>query len=103
MTTTEISFHFNDSNILHSSVASGQLNTVQRLLSSGEFDPNLPHSTTGLRPIHFAASRGHVDLVQFLVQTSQVQIDSIDKEGEVNFIVYFICILYIYLFVRRHY
>lgn len=79
---TTVSFNF-DNNILYNSVVNGQLNTVQRLISSGSCDPNLPHSITGLRPIHFAASRGHVDLVQFLVQSSQVQIDSIDKEGEV--------------------
>ncbi|KAI8079401.1 ankyrin repeat-containing domain protein, partial [Thamnidium elegans] len=43
---------------------------------------NSPHSVTGLRPIHFAASRGHVNLVQFLIQSCQVDIDAIDKEGE---------------------
>ncbi|CAO0802442.1 unnamed protein product [Mucor circinelloides] len=66
---------------LHRSVASGQLTLVQRLIANG-CDPNLPHVTTGLRPIHFAASRGHVDLVKYLVETSQCQADATDKEGE---------------------
>ena len=68
---------------LHRSVASGQLALVQRLIANG-CDPNLPHVTTGLRPIHFAASRGHVDLVKYLVETSQCQVDATDKEGEVR-------------------
>lgn len=72
-------------NNLHRSVASGQLTLVQKLIANG-CDPNLPHVTTGLRPIHFAASRGHVDLVKYLVETSKCQVDAIDKEGEVRFI-----------------
>ncbi|GAA5801934.1 hypothetical protein HPULCUR_007392 [Helicostylum pulchrum] len=75
--TTTLNYH----NKLHTSVASGQLNLVQRLISNG-CDPNSPHSVTGLRPIHFAASRGHVNLVQFLIQSCQVDIDATDKEGE---------------------
>lgn len=70
-------------NKLHSSVASGQFNQVQRLISTGS-DPNTPHSVTGLLPIHFAASRGHVNLVQFLIESCQVDIDAIDKEDEVS-------------------
>lgn len=94
MTTTAASvLNLNDTlfsnNSLHRSVASGQLNLVQRLIANG-CDPNLPHITTGLRPIHFAASRGHVDLVKYLVETSKCQVDAIDKEGEVRFICYFI-------------
>ncbi|CEP17466.1 hypothetical protein [Parasitella parasitica] len=57
---------------IHRSVASGQLALVQRLIANG-CDPDLPHASTGLRPIHFAASRGHVDLVEYLVETSQCQ------------------------------
>ncbi|KAI8069134.1 ankyrin repeat-containing domain protein [Gilbertella persicaria] len=67
---------------IHTSVASGQLYLVQRLIADG-CDPNLPHTTTGLRPIHFAASRGHIDLVQYLVEsTHSCQIDAVDKEEE---------------------
>lgn len=75
--------NYNNDNRLHSLVASGQLERVQRLIASG-CDPNSSHSITGLKPIHFAASRGHVDLVHYLVQSSQVQIDAVDKEGEVS-------------------
>lgn len=71
-------------NNLHRSVASGQLTLVQRLIANG-CDPNLPDVTTGLRPIHFAASRGHADLVKYLVETSKCQVDATDKEGEVRF------------------
>lgn len=75
---------YNNNVNLHRSVASGQLTLVQRLIADG-CDPNLPHVTTGLRPIHFAASRGHVDLVKYLVETSQCQVDATDKEGEVTY------------------
>jgi hypothetical protein len=84
MTTT---LHINDTlfnnDHLHGSVANGQLYLVQRLIANG-CDPNLPHTITGLRPIHFAASRGHVNLVKFLIESSHCQVDAVDKEGEVN-------------------
>jgi ankyrin repeat protein len=67
---------------LYSSAASGQLFQVQRLLAKG-CDPNLPHMS-GLLPIHFAASRGHVELVAFLLESKQQHVDVVDKEGEVR-------------------
>lgn len=70
-------------NHLHGSVASGQLHLVQQLIANG-CDPNLPHTITGLRPIHFAASRGHVNLVKYLVESSHCHVDAVDKEGEVT-------------------
>lgn len=70
-------------NKLHSLVVGGQLNQVQKLISNG-CDPNSPHTTTGLRPIHFAASRGHANLVEFLSQLTNVDIDAMDKEGEAS-------------------
>lgn len=79
--TTTNAFH---NKLLHSSVAKGQLNQVRKLISNDGCDPNLAHSTTGLRPIHFAASRGHFTLVQFLNEQCRVDIDAIDKEGEVK-------------------
>ncbi|KAI8372286.1 ankyrin repeat-containing domain protein, partial [Choanephora cucurbitarum] len=66
---------------IHTSVANGQLYLVQRLIAEG-CDPNMPHTTTGLRPIHFAASRGHLELVKYLVHTSSCEIDAVDKEEE---------------------
>jgi ankyrin repeat protein len=79
--TTALNFFNNDH--LHGSVASGQLYLVHRLIANG-CDPNLPHTISGLRPIHFAASRGHVNLVRYLVESSHCQVDAIDKEGEVT-------------------
>lgn len=90
MTTASINHDYNK---LHCSVVSGQLNLVQRLISNG-CDPNTPHTTTGLRPIHFAASRGHVNLVQFLAQLNNVDIDAIDKEGEASILLLFICVFF---------
>ncbi|KAI8327182.1 ankyrin repeat-containing domain protein [Blakeslea trispora] len=81
MTTALDTYHQSKLSI-HTSVASGQLYLVQRLIAEG-CDPNLPHTTTGLRPIHFAASRGHLELVRYLVEsTLSCQLDAVDKEEE---------------------
>ncbi|KAI7854340.1 hypothetical protein BDC45DRAFT_135298 [Circinella umbellata] len=72
---------------LHSLAASGNLPVFKRLLVHLP-DPlkavNDPHPSTGLTPIHFAASRGHVDIVRCLVEDYHVSVDSRDKEGEVK-------------------
>jgi ankyrin repeat protein len=45
---------------------------------------NDPHPATGLTCLHFAASRGHLKIIQCLVEEYAVRVDSTDKEGEVN-------------------
>lgn len=73
---------------LHSVASSGNLLILKQILLRLP-DPlkavNDPHPATGLTPIHFAASRGHVDIVRCLVEEYQVSVDSRDKEGEVFF------------------
>jgi ankyrin repeat protein len=44
---------------------------------------NDPHPSTGLTCLHFAASRGHLKIIQCLVEEYAVRVDSTDKEGEV--------------------
>lgn len=44
---------------------------------------NDPHPATGLTCLHFAASRGHLKIIQCLVEEYAVRVDSTDKEGEV--------------------
>ncbi|KAG0750016.1 hypothetical protein G6F62_000423 [Rhizopus arrhizus] len=43
---------------------------------------NDPHPATGLTCLHFAASRGHLKIVQCLIEEYAVKVDSVDKEGE---------------------
>ncbi|KAG0181013.1 hypothetical protein DFQ29_009547 [Apophysomyces sp. BC1021] len=43
---------------------------------------NEAQSSTGLTPLHLAASRGHLDVVQCLIEEYEVSVDSRDKEGE---------------------
>ncbi|KAG1121308.1 hypothetical protein G6F42_012552 [Rhizopus arrhizus] len=43
---------------------------------------NDPHPATGLTCLHFAASRGHLKIIQCLVEEYAVRVDSTDKEGE---------------------
>jgi ankyrin repeat protein len=45
---------------------------------------NDPHPATGLTCLHFAASRGHLKIIQCLVEEYAVRVDSTDKEGEVS-------------------
>lgn len=72
---------------LHSVASSGNLVLLKQILHLLP-DPlkavNDAHPATGLTPIHFAASRGHVDIVRCLVEDYAVAVDSRDKEGEVS-------------------
>lgn len=62
--------------------ASGELSLVQELVRRGK-DPDHPHPLSGLRPLHLAASRGHLDIVAFLIEEGGAAVDAPDKEGEV--------------------
>lgn len=71
---------------LHSLASTGNLaifKQVLQLLPDPLKAVNDPHPSTGLTPIHFAASRGHVEIVRCLVEDYHVSVDSRDKEGEV--------------------
>ncbi|KAI9281028.1 ankyrin repeat-containing domain protein [Sporodiniella umbellata] len=43
---------------------------------------NDAHPATGWTCLHFAASRGHLNIVQLLIEEFAVRVDSVDKEGE---------------------
>ncbi|KAI8054157.1 uncharacterized protein B0P05DRAFT_303373 [Gilbertella persicaria] len=45
---------------------------------------NDPHPATGLTCLHFAASRGHLKIIECLVEEYAVRVDSTDKEGEAS-------------------
>ena len=60
--------------------AAGNLLLLEELLERGA-DPNSPQPGTGLRPLHFAASRGHLNIVSRLVEAGAA-VDAVDKEGE---------------------
>ncbi|KAF7727259.1 hypothetical protein EC973_007872 [Apophysomyces ossiformis] len=72
-------------NTLHSVASAGDLILIKQILILLP-DPlkavNDPHPSTGLTPMHFAASRGHVDIVRCLVEEYDVSVDARDKEGE---------------------
>ncbi|OAD75351.1 hypothetical protein PHYBLDRAFT_94736, partial [Phycomyces blakesleeanus NRRL 1555(-)] len=72
---------------LHAVASSGNLGMLKQILSVLQ-DPlkavNDPHPSTGLTPLHFAASRGHLEVVKCLLEDYAVSVDSRDKEGEVR-------------------
>ncbi|KAI7847537.1 hypothetical protein BDC45DRAFT_351636 [Circinella umbellata] len=49
-----------------------------------QVDPDQSQSGTGLRPLHFAASRGFLNIVTCLIEKAGATVDATDKEGEVN-------------------
>jgi ankyrin repeat protein len=74
-------------NTLHSIATSGNLPLLKNILPflpTPQKAVNEPHPTTGLTPLHFAASRGHFNIVQYLVDDYSATVDAKDREGEVN-------------------
>ncbi|KAK5809941.1 hypothetical protein F5H01DRAFT_32750 [Linnemannia elongata] len=43
-------------------------------------------SATGMNPLHFAASRGHDDIVRILIDQAGAGVDTQDREGEVGLV-----------------
>ncbi|KAI9483523.1 MAG: ankyrin repeat-containing domain protein [Benjaminiella poitrasii] len=70
---------------LRSVALSGNLSLLKQFLQMVS-DPmkvvNEPYPSTGLTCLHFAASRGHLNIVQCLVEEYSINVDSTDKEGE---------------------
>ncbi|KAG1461775.1 hypothetical protein G6F56_005654 [Rhizopus delemar] len=73
------------SNTLHSIATLGNLNLLKQilpLLPAPQKAANEHHPSTGLTPLHFAASRGHLETVKYLVDDYSATIDAKDREGE---------------------
>ncbi|KAF9199998.1 hypothetical protein BGZ49_009807 [Haplosporangium sp. Z 27] len=63
----------------------GQTDLVQEILTqSPKLQDSVDNisSATGMNPLHFAASRGHVDIVRILVDQAGAGVDIQDREGE---------------------
>ncbi|KAI8089892.1 ankyrin repeat-containing domain protein [Halteromyces radiatus] len=61
--------------------AQGDLTRLQQLWDQ-DFDFDLQSTPDGLRPLHYAASRGHLSIVKFLIDCCHVTVDIVDHEGE---------------------
>lgn len=65
----------------------GQADLVQEILT---LSPQLKDSidnvstATGMNPLHFAASRGHEEIVRILIDQAGAGVDAPDREGEVR-------------------
>jgi len=44
---------------------------------------NIPNLSSGLTPLHYAASRGHLEVVRWLVENAGAIVDLEDQTGEV--------------------
>ncbi|CAG8620517.1 6067_t:CDS:2, partial [Ambispora gerdemannii] len=75
---------------IHDATASGNLARVQELLdpqgvaetSLSFLIANEANQSSGLTPLHYAASRGHLDIVKYLIDTAGAMIDIEDSTGE---------------------
>jgi ankyrin repeat protein len=72
---------------LHDLAAVGNLILLKQILLLLP-DPlkavNEAQSSTGFTPLHYAAARGHLKIVECLVDEYSVSVDARDKEGEVR-------------------
>ncbi|KAI8583114.1 hypothetical protein K450DRAFT_224287 [Umbelopsis ramanniana AG] len=58
----------------------GNLAVLQELLRT--HDPNITQPSTGLSALHYASSRGHIQLVNYLLDDAGATVDLEDREGE---------------------
>ena len=59
----------------------GNLAVLRELLKT--HDPNTTQPSTGLSALHYASSRGHIQLVNYLLDNAGATVDLEDREGEV--------------------
>lgn len=69
---------------LHAIAASGNLALFKQILALHPNAANEMQASTGLRPIHFAASRGNHEIVRCLIEEYGADVDIRDHEGEVS-------------------
>jgi Ankyrin repeats (3 copies) len=58
----------------------GNLAVLQELLRT--HDPNITQPSTGLSALHYASSRGYIQLVDYLLDKAGANVDLEDREGE---------------------
>lgn len=73
--------HITDINIFDAAM-SGDLQSLIILLETQA--PDSIQASTGLSPLHFASSRGHIEIVKHLLDIAGASVDIMDKEGEVR-------------------
>jgi len=74
---------------IHEAAAAGKLRKIQELFEDGDNTKsfllaNDAKTTTNLTPLHYAASRGHFDVVKWLVDFAGAIVDLEDFTGEVS-------------------
>lgn len=73
--------HSNGTLTIFDAAMTGNLAALKEQLKTHNADSIQP--STGLSPLHYASSRGHIQLVNYLLGKAGATVDLADREGEV--------------------
>lgn len=62
----------------------GDVKSVEYLLLNG-VNPDVEDLFSGIKPIHFAASRGNIKILEVLLSDGRVKADAVDRRGKVPY------------------
>jgi ankyrin repeat protein len=74
---------------IFNAVTAGDIETVKQLLETTGLDVSLKDSE-GMTPLHFATDRGHLEVVQALLQHGAI-VDSLNSDGQTPIMIAITC------------
>ena len=71
---------------IHHAVLNNQLPVLKYLKEQLNCDPSATNNKRQIMPIHFACVKGHIDIIQYLVEECAVKINCKDEDGQTPFL-----------------